>query len=273
MAVRGKSDTHPPNQRCGVASIANNAKEFRDVRQTLLLLNYHLSIHQGARGAPFLLRNDADCIMDDITFGASVWATDEPPAASLIAVKSEPTGFTQFDDAGFDDFDDFGAPSEATQEDMKDDDEFGDFGDFGEADESSSTAFGDPTVFDNDIRIAGPSSQNWRPLQLDPFPSRSSLEAEINETLAPIWNYEDIAVVTTDEPIREAEGVAQILLTQSRCENTLIAALGRSPANRNFFGLAAICSNYCFKPLHPQNLQTGRVPAFADSILSILGYL
>jgi hypothetical protein len=39
----------------------------------------------------------------------------------------------------------------------------------------------------------------------------------VNETLGPIWSPEDIADVTTDDPIREAEGLAQILITQSRC--------------------------------------------------------
>ena len=107
-------------------------------------------------------------------------------------------------------------PEEGTQDDIKDDD-FGDFGDFGEPDAGSSMGFGDSINFDEDVRIAGPSSQNWRPLLLDPFPSRQSLEQELDDTLGTIWQRENIADISTDEPIREAEGIAQILVTPSRC--------------------------------------------------------
>lgn len=152
---------------------------------------------------------------DDLTFGASVWGEPEPVSAPPIASKAAPAVVDEFEATAFDDFDDFGEPEAAAADGAKDDDDFGDFGDFGEADPSSSMAFGDSVTFD-EASIAGPSSQNWRPLLLDPFPSRPSLEAELEDTLGPVWNYEDIAAVTTDEPIREAEGVAQILTTPSR---------------------------------------------------------
>ncbi|KAF5321303.1 hypothetical protein D9619_000652 [Psilocybe cf. subviscida] len=151
---------------------------------------------------------------DDLTFGASVWGEPEPVSAPPIASKAAPAVVDEFEATAFDDFDDFGEPEAAAADGAKDDDDFGDFGDFGEADPSSSMAFGDSVTFD-EASIAGPSSQNWRPLLLDPFPSRPSLEAELEDTLGPVWNYEDIAAVTTDEPIREAEGVAQILTTPS----------------------------------------------------------
>lgn len=155
---------------------------------------------------------------DDITFGASVWgASDLVESTSSLKLSPpiiQPSKFD--DDSPFGDFDDFGAPEEAAQGDLKDDD-FGDFGDFGEAEAGSSMTFGDTVDFDEDTRIPGPSSQNWRPLLLDPFPSRSSLERELDDTLAPIWQRENIANITTDEPIREAEGIAQILVTSSRC--------------------------------------------------------
>ena len=152
---------------------------------------------------------------DDFGFGASVWASSSntaPPQREDASVFSSSTKISSLTDDAFDD-DDFNVPVDSTTED---DDDFGDFGDFGEVDPGSSMAFGGSVNFD-DVRIPGPSSQNWRPLLLDPFPSRSSLESEINETLGPIWRYEDITHVTTDEPIREAEGVAQILITPSRC--------------------------------------------------------
>ncbi|KDR83922.1 hypothetical protein GALMADRAFT_110961 [Galerina marginata CBS 339.88] len=154
---------------------------------------------------------------DDLTFGASVWATSDVVDTTSV-LKTEPpiAVVSNLDDTGFDDFDDFGVPEEATAEDDLKEDDFGDFNDFGEADASSS-AFGGGLAFD-DARIAGPSSQVWRPLQLDPYPSRSSLENEINETLAPVWNYENISDFTTDEGIREVEGVSQILYTPSSRE-------------------------------------------------------
>ncbi|KAF8913749.1 hypothetical protein CPB84DRAFT_1757425 [Gymnopilus junonius] len=153
---------------------------------------------------------------DDITFGASVWAANEPLEATP-SLKSELLvgGLSKIDDPSYDDFDDFDAPGETLNNDLKDDD-FGDFDDFTEAGAGSSSAFGDAVSFEE--RIAGPSSQIWRPLQLDPFPSRSSLQNEIYETLSSVWNYEDIRDVTTDESIREAEGISQILLTPSSRE-------------------------------------------------------
>lgn len=153
---------------------------------------------------------------DDLTFGASVWAASEPLNTNSIIKSDQPLNF---DGAIADDFDDFGALDEAPGTDLKDDD-FGDFGDaddFGDA-EGSSLAFGEAVAFEEDFRIPGPSSQSWRPLQLDPFPSRPSLEQELNETLGPLWNCEDISLVTTDEAIREVEGPAQILVSQSSRE-------------------------------------------------------
>jgi hypothetical protein len=144
---------------------------------------------------------------DDLTFSASVWAASTP-----IDITSKSWAITppKLDETS-DDFDDFGPPDESSLEVIEDDD-FGDFGDFGEAHE------GEPLTSEGvnfgQLPLPGPS--HWRPLQLDPFPSRPSLENEINETLAPIWQYEDISDVTTDENIREAEGISQILLMPER---------------------------------------------------------
>jgi hypothetical protein len=148
---------------------------------------------------------------DDLTFGTSVWAASEPLNTNSI-IRSDPPP-PNFDDTISEDFDDFGALDEAPGTDLKEDD----FGDFGDADVGLTLAFSEAVGFEEDMRIPGPSSQSWRPLQLDPFPSRPSLEKELNETLGPLWNYEDISVVTTDEAIREVEGSAQILISQSRC--------------------------------------------------------
>lgn len=154
---------------------------------------------------------------DDLTFGTSVWATSEPVTSGQDVMKSQAaSSYAQLDDTQLafgDEFDDFETPVEVLQDGLNDNDDFGDFGDFGEAQTNSST---EPAAFD-DFRIAGSSTQDWNQLILDPFPSRSSLERQINDILGPLWNYEDIADVTTDEPIREAEGISQILITPSRC--------------------------------------------------------
>lgn len=154
---------------------------------------------------------------DDLVFGASVWGANAPEEQPNGTFKPEASlkPASELEDNSFDDFDDFGPPEDTSTVNLKDDD-FGDFGDFGEADAVSSVNLGDDGFEEDSWRVAGPSSNIWRPLQLDPFPSRSSLEREIDETLAPIWNNEDIANVTADQGIREAEGVAQIIITQSR---------------------------------------------------------
>ncbi|PPQ77417.1 hypothetical protein CVT25_010999 [Psilocybe cyanescens] len=153
---------------------------------------------------------------DDLTFGASVWAASEPTDSILIHKSEPPSLVSDFVDTTFDEFDEFGAPENTTEKDLKEDD-FGDFGDFENVDAGSSSAFGD-VGFEADVPIAGPSSRIWHPLQLDHSPSRSSLESQIDETLGPIWNNEDITTFTSDEGIREAEGVSQILCTSSSRE-------------------------------------------------------
>lgn len=151
---------------------------------------------------------------DDLMFGASVWATSTPveiPSTSKATSSSNLEYGASIHEVA-NDFDNFGPPDESNGEAIEDDD-FGDFGDFGEAYVGEPLALDEGVNFDQ-LPLPGPS--HWRPLQLDPFPSRSSLENEINEGLAPIWQYEDISDVTTDEDIREAEGIAQILLTPDR---------------------------------------------------------
>ncbi|KAH9482768.1 hypothetical protein JR316_0004868 [Psilocybe cubensis] len=149
---------------------------------------------------------------DDLTFGASVWATSEPTESDSV-LKSESRLISQFDDNTFDDFDEFGEPEDATGTDLKDDD----FGDFENVDTGPSTSFRD-VLFEPDGATVGSSSRPWRPLHLDPPLSRSDLESQINETLGPIWNNEDLSSFTSDDSIREAEGISQILCTSSSRE-------------------------------------------------------
>jgi len=182
------------------------------LKMIALLIQYSLD---ASSGNLLILTMD-----DDLTFGTSVWATSEPITSGQDVMKSQVvSSFAQLDDSQLafgDEFDNFETPAEVLQDGLNDNDDFGDFGDFGEAQTSSSATSTGPAAFD-DFRIAGLSTQDWSPLVLDPFPSRSSLERQIDDILGPLWNYEDIADVTTDEPIREAEGISQILITPSRC--------------------------------------------------------
>ncbi|KIK04642.1 hypothetical protein K443DRAFT_675660 [Laccaria amethystina LaAM-08-1] len=142
---------------------------------------------------------------DDITFGASVWGASEPvdlqKASPSIALTTQIT---------FSDFDDFGPSAEAASSDARDDD----FGDFGDAEYSAQEGFGESIDFEEQTQIAGPSSlRQWRPLQLNPFAGRQQIEEEIYEILALEWENEEISYITTNEGIREVEGIGQILLT------------------------------------------------------------
>lgn len=158
---------------------------------------------------------------DDYGFGPSVWgAPDDPPIAHISALSTETpppatpviaelerdSEATAPDGTGeFDDFDDFGAPATAAAQD----DDFGDFGDFGDA---QDTNFADSSTFD-EPPIAGPSRIPLEPLRLKPMPSPEDLREQVERIVAPIWAEDDIGAVTTNEEIRQAEGISQILLS------------------------------------------------------------
>ena len=151
---------------------------------------------------------------DDITFGASVWATSDPAESSIPKLASAPVALPE-DDQSFDDFDDFG-PAETAPESSIQDDDFGDFDDFTDG-AAGTSGFEDVSGFAN--QVAGPSSYSlWAPLSLDPRPTKEQLQEDVDAILAPLWTVSEIEAGTTDEPIREAEGIAQILVTPSRCD-------------------------------------------------------
>ena len=146
---------------------------------------------------------------DDITFGASVWGASEPvdlqKTSSSIALTTQ--------EITFNDFHDFGPSAEAASNDARDDD----FGDFGDAEYSAQEGFDESIDFEEQTQMAGPSSlRQWRPLQLNPFAGRQQIEEEIYEILALEWEDEEISYITTNEGIREVEGIGQILLTPER---------------------------------------------------------
>ena len=172
---------------------------------------------------------------DDFTFGASVWGTSNDPArlanitTSLSSLGSPAPSPAPSQDQ-LDDYDDFHTPPQTQNSSIAQEDDFGDFGDFGEAgdleggedfrhegDFGQGTGFGDfaeDASFDEEP-IPGPSQTSWGPLRLTPLPSRDELEQQINRILDPVW-IKDISSLTTDEDIRQMEGVSQILVTPER---------------------------------------------------------
>jgi len=164
------------------------------------------------------LESKSDLIImdDDLTFGVSVWATPIdplPPPPQQPGIGSDSVGtFPAVDEDGFDSFDDFGAPIQAEASGDVEDDEFGDFGDTqGEVVEG----FDDGDFVDEE-QSADPSHATWEPLRLNPLPSRAELHKQVNALIEPIFGYGNMSQFTTDEDIREMEGIAQILTTPQR---------------------------------------------------------
>lgn len=149
--------------------------------------------------------------MDDDPFGSSVWAAEPSAFSSSEASSSRlDTAFppTSVND-GFDDFDDFGET--AVSAELATDDDFGDFGDFGDSAVESS-AFDDG--FGDDATTMPTSITEMKMLQLDPLPSQRELRAQIEQLLEPIFPQSKMAQLMTDEPIREIQGVNQLLVTE-----------------------------------------------------------
>ncbi|KAG6868168.1 hypothetical protein C0993_006836 [Termitomyces sp. T159_Od127] len=143
---------------------------------------------------------------DDFTFGASVWASNDPVKA-LPTQKSFSAPKPQF---GNDDrFDDFCSPVDVIRAGAGDDD----FGDFGEAATTCSSGFEDDVGFEEDVQIAGPPSvSDWHTLKLDPSSSTEGMNEELQSILSPLWGYENLTNILTSDGIREVEGVNQILM-------------------------------------------------------------
>jgi hypothetical protein len=154
---------------------------------------------------------------DDLTFGVSVWATPidphpPPPQPENVGNDSVSTFAAVDDGDSFDDFDDFGAPIQAAASGDAEDDEFGDFG---ESQGEVVEGFADDDFVEEE-QSAGPSHATWEPLRLNPMPPRAELHKQVNALLEPIFGYGDMSQVTTDEDIREIEGIGQILTTPQR---------------------------------------------------------
>ncbi|KZO98110.1 hypothetical protein CALVIDRAFT_554169 [Calocera viscosa TUFC12733] len=154
--------------------------------------------------------------MEDDPFDASVWSTNPASTSKVeeaLPVKEAPSETPTSpaaDGDGFDDFDDFGAPAAPAGE--GDAADFGDeFGDFGETIESESVTF----VQAEQPPPAPPPAptENLEALVLDPMPSREELERQIDALIAPIFPIDTGQF--SDEPIREVNGIGQMLVTKS----------------------------------------------------------
>ncbi|THV08344.1 hypothetical protein K435DRAFT_958926 [Dendrothele bispora CBS 962.96] len=198
---------------------------------------------------------------DDITFGASVWGSNEPvnilpPAKSASSPPSESAAAINDE---FDDFDDFGPPTDQIAPIAVEDDDFGDFGDFGDAQEMATPmGFSDDAGFTSQAPVAGPSRVDWQPLRLDPLPSKSELAEEINEILDSLWDDNALSAVTTKDGIRELEGVNQILVTNESRE--LYTMLFRTPP-------ATKPPNWTRSRIRRQHLISLGIPVNLDEVL------
>ena len=134
-----------------------------------------------------------------------------PPTTS-----TEPSEAPPMDD--FDDFDDddFGEMGE-TVEGGNEDDAFGDFGDTAPLDESAFDAPPPqaPTIF-SETPAPQPiaSSSTLPPLRLDLSnrPTRRTVGPQLREFVSSAWG--DVSEKVSDEPERQVEGVAQVLVTE-----------------------------------------------------------
>lgn len=179
----------------------------------------------------------------------------EPPAAPAPPIPIVPPALPDFDfDAGQqqmddfpedddggggggDEFDDFGDATEAAAG-GDDDDDFGDFGDFGDAaplDEAAfeaapppattttplpSTSLASASHFPSHQPFASTSaaaSVSYPPLHFDLSgePSRQSISSQLHD----FWQgaFPTATNAVSDEPERQVEGVAQVLVSESSC--------------------------------------------------------
>lgn len=220
---------------------------------------------------------------DDLSFGASIWASSssEPPSKETKSSIAEPSfpafkppshADTSFRSEAFDDNDfDFDAPVQATTT-ANEDDDFGDFGDFGETvDGDALGGFSQPTTFAEEDAVTSPYETEWKALQLDPLPSTSGLKDGIGDILQPLWSTLDASEFLTDDDIRQVGGLNQILVTAERCRafNQRIGFLHILTID-----LVAPCIKHCTNlPLPILRHQTGRARGYDGGTLSHLGYL
>ncbi|KAI0700752.1 hypothetical protein BC835DRAFT_1326256 [Cytidiella melzeri] len=172
---------------------------------------------------------------DDLDFGTAVWGTTERLAISVPPISSsQPSPAPSSSQDGFDDFDEFGTPAETVLASGDEgDDDFGDFGDFGEAVEMEATSAFEPEPFEEQIPTPRPLD-DWSPLQLNPPSSKEDYSRQVDEILGPLWSGGDPSQFT-DDPIRQAEGLNQTLVT---------------PESRQIYNLLLPATQPSFRPVN-----------------------
>ncbi|GAA5820299.1 hypothetical protein JCM3770_004038 [Rhodotorula araucariae] len=143
---------------------------------------------------------------------------EAPPMDDFDAPEPFPTSGADggFDTPaeGVDDFDDFGSVGQAGD----DDDDFGDFGDAAPLDEA---AFAAPAAF-----ATAPVTSTYPPLRLDlGSTSRRAVAPQLRDFWAAAWPAS--AHATNDDPERQVEGPAQVLVTES--SRNLLTSLSTLP--------------------------------------------
>ncbi|GJE84252.1 hypothetical protein PsYK624_003280 [Phanerochaete sordida] len=200
---------------------------------------------------------------DDLDIGASVWGASERLSVSLAPPSfSEPSPAPSSSTDGFDDFDDFGTPAETiAASDEGADDDFGDFGDFGEVASAADVPAFEDNSFQESTLTPRPAS-GWQPLQVDPTSSRDDIQQQIDSVLAPLWTGDNPSFFS-EEPIRQSEGLSQVLVTRE---------------SRQLYDLLLPATQPTFKPVNwtrsrirRQHLITLGIPVNLDEVLPKAG--
>ena len=179
--------------------------------------------------------------MDDLGF-SSVWS-DSPPKPKAIPLPLSPPAFHSIQNGAVHDFNDYdddpfstssfdNQPIQGDAFPAGEDDEFGDFGDFG--DTQVTNGFDDDmggfeegnadapplSSFDGGFEHElppDPGPSTWEPLRLRPsLPTPANLSRHIEALLASTYGRVDPETVMSDDPIRQVEGIGQILFTTQR---------------------------------------------------------
>lgn len=167
--------------------------------------------------------------MDDLDF--NVWG-DTPNSPPLTPKAPQPRPLSSTKPIELSSFED-DAFSSALDDDIghsthhEGDDDFDDFGDFGDAavaepfDEQEMGDFGgvnfqNAEELDSTTLPPDPGPSTWTPLRLRPMPSPEQLIRDVEKLLAPAFGHVDPDAIYTSDPIREVEGIGQILVTPSR---------------------------------------------------------
>lgn len=208
----GGMETGTELAKCSNADQAEPAKFFRNTCTVGSVRLVNVIIPSATRHSGAMQSLD-----DDFSFNSSVWGVPTPAPSLLSPPPPLSSTSPAVSHDQLDDFDDFHTPLESKTPSLAQDDDFADFGDFGEVGGSDANfAFEEDTTFSEKIQVPDLSQLSWRSLRIDPVPSAQDLSVQIEEILGPVWPYK-LSSLTSDEDIRQVEGISQVLTTSSRC--------------------------------------------------------